>query len=176
MSVTICMMLQIDPNGPKARQFFASGHVMTTLSPLANGLRYAVRRSVDPIALHLKGAISHDIRILLGAIRLNMKLGHSVVGGIPTMDLFHPNTYGFDLHEMGFFLAPLNSRLDDKFGYSVSTASITNSGNYKYRELEDYCIAGRVVEWHEDAAWRQQNRAHMAHPWFGPGAGYGTRY
>ena len=175
-SIMLNMMLQVDPNGPRARQFFSSGHVMTTLSPLANGLHYAVRRSVDPIALHLKGAIAHDIRNLLGASRLNLKLGMSVVGSMPTMDLFHPDTYGFDLREMGFFLAPFNSRLDDKFGYSVSTAPITTSGSYKYRELEDYCIAGRVVEWHEDAAWRQQNRAYMAHPWFGAGAGYGTRY
>ncbi|KAH5269251.1 hypothetical protein HBI70_125990 [Parastagonospora nodorum] len=173
-SVMLCIMLQIDPQGPQARQFFVSGHIMTTLAPLANGLHYAVRRSVEPLGLHLKAGIAHDVRKVMGFTKLNIKMRHQFVGYIPTMDLFKPDTHGFDLREMGFFLAPFNSRLDDKFGHSVSDTRTATPGDYKYRELEDYCLAGRVVEWHEDAGWRQQHQAQLAHPWFAGGASYGT--
>jgi hypothetical protein len=159
-STMLCIMLKIDPNGPNARRFFVSGRIATSLTPYENGLHYGAKRGAAPIKLNVKNRCADGVVKLLGNNQWNIKLHHGH-HFIPNMDLFKPDSYGFDLRQMGFHLAPFVPQLDP-IDPGTHKASLCG-----FRELEDYCYNGDIMQWYEDMPARQERLNGLKHEFYG---------
>jgi hypothetical protein len=157
----LCVYMGVDAkNGTGGRILFNSAYLVSTEEPSPNGLHYKPSNmSLRKIRPEVKSACERNTANMFRSLRRGVVLGgHN--GFVPTMDLYNKETWGFELQRFGFGWAPYHP---ESAPFDLSKRRVIPE---KRKEIEDYALDGRIMDWYKDLPARLERQQQLKHPFY----------
>jgi hypothetical protein len=162
MTLLLCVIMKAERFGPHDGRFFKSSQLVLSNTPSANGLHYkpSPMFGMAEIDRFTKRRITGDLRVIICRMMAGKPTGRYTL--IPSMDLYSPESYSFDLREIGFNFPAFIP------GYNPFdlTAPRPAPATPIVKQMEDYAVEGRIIEWYDDEPARLKCEAERQHPFF----------